>query len=163
MHGLLNTPEIFSSIICFQNFSHSSYGTEKTEGFFGFGQHYSKWDLKGHKVPVIISEQGVGRGLQPLTFALNTLLHGVGSDWHTTYVAKPIYVTSRVRAFMLSNNQVSIFDLRNPERVKIELWATTMEGFIFAGKSPLELVRLITTETVSAEKNDHMYSYIYSN
>ena len=85
------------------------YGSEADEGFFGFGQQYSRWDLKGSKVPVIISEQGVGRGLQPLTFLLNTLVHGIGSYWHTTYVAKPMYMTSHLRALSLENPQVCTF------------------------------------------------------
>jgi hypothetical protein len=126
------------------------YGSERQEAFFGFGQHYSYWDLKGRVVPVVISEQGVGRGLQPLTFALNTLLHGVGSSWHTTYVAKPVYVTSRLRALVLTNAEVSIFDLTRPNMVVAEVWATTVRGMVIRGDDPVDIVRVITTETVRA-------------
>jgi sulfoquinovosidase len=124
------------------------YGSERDEAFFGFGQHYSRWNLKGERVPVIISEQGVGRGLQPLTFMLNTFVHGVGSTWHTTYVAKPAYITSRLRSLMLFNNEVSIFDLTRGEVVSAEVWATTVTGVIIYGETPLDIVEVITEETV---------------
>lgn len=115
---------------------------------FGFGQHYSRWNLKGSKVPVIISEQGVGRGLQPLTFALNFFLHGVGAAWHTTYVAKPTYVTSHLRSLILYNSETSIFDLTKSHTVVAELWATSMKGAVVRGHTPLDLVTAITSVTV---------------
>lgn len=124
------------------------YGSDKEEAFFGFGQHYSRWNLKGHLVPVIISEQGVGRGLQPATFALNTFLHGVGSAWHTTYVAKPMYLTSRGRALSLVGPKVSFFDLTLPDIVTAEYWSCrSMRGILYSAASPLETVALLSTET----------------
>jgi len=35
------------------------------------GLQYTVWNFKGLRVPVISSEGGVGRGLQPLTETLN--------------------------------------------------------------------------------------------
>lgn len=115
---------------------------------FGFGQHYSRWNLKGSRVPVLISEQGVGRGLQPLTFALNFFLHGVGADWHTTYVAKPTYMTSHLRSLLLYETRTCLFDLTRSHTVSAELWSTAMAGAVVMGRSPLDIVTAITTVTV---------------
>ncbi len=99
-------------------------------------------------MPVVISEQGVGRGLQPLTFALNFFLHGVGADWHTTYVAKPLYLTSHRRALGLDGPKVALFDLRHPRVVTAEYWsAKRLAGTIYKGSTPLELIEALTTDT----------------
>ena len=54
------------------------YGCEEDEQMYGFGAQYSKFNVKGQRLPVFLSEQGVGRGLQPLTFILNRLSPGAG-------------------------------------------------------------------------------------
>ena len=54
------------------------YGCEEGEGFYGFGAQYSRLNMKGAVLPVFLSEQGVGRGLQPLTFILDLLSPGAG-------------------------------------------------------------------------------------
>ena len=132
----------------FDSYPSNSYGTERDEGFFGFGEHFSRWNLKGAVVPVLISEQGVGRGLQPLTFALNFFLHGVGAAWHTTYVAKPLYLTSCRRALGLDGPKVALFDLRHPRAVTAEYWsAKRLAGTVYRGETPLDLVEALTTDT----------------
>ena len=55
-----------------------TYGCEKEEQIYGFGAQYSKFNLKGERLPLFLSEQGVGRGLEPLTFVLNLFSPGSG-------------------------------------------------------------------------------------
>lgn len=54
------------------------YGCERDEQLYGFGAQYSKLNVKGSRLPVFLSEQGVGRGLQPITFILNSASPGAG-------------------------------------------------------------------------------------
>ena len=54
------------------------YGCEQDEQLYGFGAQYSKFNMKGSRLPVFLSEQGVGRGLQPFTFVLNKISPGAG-------------------------------------------------------------------------------------
>lgn len=49
---------------------------------FGFGESFSHFNLKGRRVPILVSEQGVGRGEQPITDTLNRQTPGVGGDWY---------------------------------------------------------------------------------
>ena len=46
------------------------------EEIYGFGLMYSRWNVKGASFPIISSEQGIGRGLEPVTRVLNTRLGG---------------------------------------------------------------------------------------
>ena len=55
------------------------YGCERDEQLYGFGAQYSKFNMKGSRLPVFLSEQGVGRGVQPLTFILNLASPGAGA------------------------------------------------------------------------------------
>ena len=55
-----------------------TYGCEKDEQFYGFGTQYSKFNMKGERLPLFISEQGVGRGYQPLSFILDLFSPGAG-------------------------------------------------------------------------------------
>ena len=50
-------------------------------GFYGFGESFSYFNLQGRKVPILVSEQGVGRGEQPITAVLNKQTQGVGGGW----------------------------------------------------------------------------------
>ena len=54
------------------------------EEVYGFGMTYSRWNLKNLTFPVIASEQGVGRGLEPVTTAINAFGGEQGGDWRTT-------------------------------------------------------------------------------
>ena len=54
------------------------YGCERDEQLYGFGAQYSKFNVKGSRLSVFLSEQGVGRGLQPITFILNHASPGAG-------------------------------------------------------------------------------------
>lgn len=57
---------------------HLVYGCDADEGFYGFGAQYSRLNMKGKVLPMFLSEQGVGRGLQPVTEILDSLSPGSG-------------------------------------------------------------------------------------
>ncbi len=102
-----------------------TYATDEDENFYGFGESFSHFNLKGRRVPVLVSEQGVGRGEQPITDYLNeNVAQGVGGDWYTTYAPKPIYITNHNRTVFLNNSEVSFFDLT----------ATGADGSVAEGK-----------------------------
>ena len=93
-----------------------TYATDADENFYGFGESFSHFNLKGRRVPILVSEQGVGRGEQPITDYLNeNVAQGVGGDWYTTYAPKPIYITNHNRTVFLNNSEVSFFDLTTTE------------------------------------------------
>uniref|UniRef100_A0A803LT09 Alpha-glucosidase n=1 Tax=Chenopodium quinoa TaxID=63459 RepID=A0A803LT09_CHEQI len=52
-----------------------TYSSEENERFFGFGEQFSHMDFKGKRIPIFVQEQGIGRGDQPISLAIN-LVHG---------------------------------------------------------------------------------------
>jgi len=81
----------------------------------GLGAQYTAWPLNGKKVPILLTEQGVGRGLEPITEVMNGLLGGGGGDWSTTYTAVPHYVTTKGRSVFLNTTAPAIFDFRRKD------------------------------------------------
>jgi len=116
-----------------------TYATGPEERFFGFGTQYTYFDLKGHEVPIFVQEQGIGRGLQPLTWGVDWRA-GAGGDPYTSYASVPHYLTSEMRSLFLENYEYSSFDLRDESRVRVEVFSPRMEGQILNGDTPAELI-----------------------
>ena len=110
-----------------------NFGSPADEKIYGHGLQYTSINHKSKAVPIIISEQGIGRGLQPITGFLNTFVGGAGGDWHTTYGCKPIFMTDRNRGLMLKNTEASIFDysLLSSKGVEIEVWGYPVSGAVY--------------------------------
>jgi alpha-glucosidase len=125
------------------NRTYLTYKTEKEEHFFGFGEQFSNFDVKGKRLPIFVMEQGVGRGIEPLTFFAD-LTAGSGGKWHTSYAGVPQYITSQQRSFFLKNYEYSVFDLREDDEVQITLFSGNMKGEILNGNTPLELIQTYT-------------------
>ena len=86
------------------NRAYLSWQTESDEQFFGLGEQYTVHGLRGRTVPIFTSEQGVGRGAEPLSKIVNQLSasHNTAGNWHTTYSAIGHYVTSKIRSVAVS-------------------------------------------------------------
>ena len=125
------------------NRSYLTYASDSDEHFFGFGEQFTYFDLKGHLVPIWVSEQGIGRGQQPLTFLVNLAARAGGSPF-TTYAAVPHYISSRLRSIFLENPQYSVFDLRQPDRVQVHVFSGDLHGNILFGQNPEELIAAYT-------------------
>jgi len=74
-----------------------TYATSNNEHFFGFGEQFTYFDMKGKRVPVWVSEQGVGRGEEPITTAANITNGGAGGNSFTTYAPMPFFISESVR------------------------------------------------------------------
>jgi alpha-glucosidase len=125
--------------------SYLIYASSPEEHFFGFGMQFSHLDLKGRRVPIIIQEQGVGRGLPLVSAAVElTQGRGVSGAWHTSYGAVPHYMTSAGRSLFLKNTEYSVFDLTRDDEVQVELFSANVSGQLLAGSTPLEQLSLFT-------------------
>src|SRR4051794_12159328 len=113
------------------------------EAVHGFGAQ-TRWNLKGHVVPVLTREQGVGRGDPLITEAQNALTPPQGGDEASTYAVVPQYLTSRNRGLFLADSQYSAFDLRSRRAIRAQLWSRTLHAQILRGDSPLALIRAYT-------------------
>jgi alpha-glucosidase (family GH31 glycosyl hydrolase) len=120
-----------------------TYGTSSEERFFGFGTQFTYFDMKGRIVPILIREQGIGRGEQPVTWAADWKA-GAGGDPYTSYASVPHYITSEARSMFLENYEYSTFDLKEKDRVQICVFTSRMRGQILASDTPGGLIEEYT-------------------
>src|SRR3712207_4388983 len=99
--------------------------------------------MKGHKVPIFIQEQGIGRGEQPITLAADWQADAGGSPY-TSGASVPHYLTSEMRSLFLENYEYSSFDLTEEDRVEVEVFSSRMAGQILNGDTPSELIEEYT-------------------
>lgn len=114
------------------------------ERIYGFGTQFSGVDMRGRLITVISQEQGIGRGLQPLSGLLDVLARS-GGQWDSSYAPSALMVSSEVRALALNNTELSSFDFREPGRMTVKLYGQgvsnfTLDGRLFAAKDPLSLL-----------------------
>lgn len=134
---------------------HLRYVAGPDESFHGLGEQYSVWDLRGRRVPVLTQEQGVGRGLEPITTILDAIDPLSGGEWHTTYTSVPHYITSELRSLFVSSGSYSLFDLTARDRAEVSVGVTAAErteaggaavfqGGIVGGASMSEIIKHYT-------------------
>ena len=120
-----------------------TYASAPEERFFGFGTQYTYFDMKGRLVPILIQEQGIGRGEQPVTWAVDWKA-GAGGTPFSSYACVPHYITSEARSLFLENYEYSTFDLREKDRVQIGAFTSTMRGQILGADTPEGLIEQYT-------------------
>ena len=119
-----------------------------SEAFYGFGEQFSFINLKGHRVPVMVREDGVGRGLQPITAATNFVFGPyAGGDETSAYKPVPFFFTNRLRALILENHDYALFDLTDADAVTIKVESTNVAGRIIFGDTPKDIVEQVTLVT----------------
>ena len=102
------------------------------EHYYGCGEQYSRLDLAGSRVPLWSSEQGVGRGHDPITLFAN--LHSKsGGAWHTTYFPVPAFVGSSGWFCAAESSAYAEFDFRR--RGEVELAFCEVPGRIVVGRA----------------------------
>ena len=120
------------------------------EKVFGHGVQYTSVNHKNKRIPVFISEQGIGRGLQPITGALNAFAGGAGGNEFTSYGCKAQFMTDTRRGGMLFNSEGSVWDwgAEDGKAVEMEVFGYPVEGRLYAWEdSPREYVEMITEHT----------------
>lgn len=146
-----------------QNINHLSFNfVEETKAIFGGGIQFSFNNLKGKSFPLIVEENGVGRGDEKVTFWANLL--GAAGNEFTTYAPMPIFLT---------NNQTK-YKLGSPEN---HFWEVNFEqenilqyDFNLIGRSVINLQIKVSrdhiTKSISNENTaqrfplkDWMYGY----
>jgi alpha-glucosidase len=111
----------------------------------GFGEQFAPFDASGRVIPIVVREQGVGRGLQPLTFLANVTNNGAGGTREMTYAAWASFVTGDVRGVELdptrdASHAFAVADTRDDTSVALTSWAPTMTAVLTAGQTPAALL-----------------------
>ena len=121
------------------NRTYLSWFIEEDEHFFGFGEQYSAFDMKGKRLPILVQEQGIGRGAQPITF-LAELTNGAGGSWSHTYAPVPQFISSKIQSLYSENKEYQIFHFTDNYKAQLEVFSNHIKGKIYVGKTPASLV-----------------------
>ena len=127
-----------------------SYECDSSEQFFGLGEQPSHFNHKGKRVPVLIQEQGVGRGDtysdNPIANVLiSAILGNSKGDEYTTYKSIPHYISSKSNSLFLENYEYAEFDFTRNKEVQIEVYTSSLEANIIYAKNPLKAIEEYTT------------------
>nr|MDQ3831688.1 hypothetical protein [Candidatus Tectomicrobia bacterium] len=121
------------------------YASSRDEQFFGFGAQLTFFNQKGHVLPILVQEHGVGRGLPGVTQLVNLTQNGGGGNPFVTEMVAPHYISTKLRSLFLENKEYNEFDLREADRVEIKLFANVLTGRILYGATPLDLIEEYTS------------------
>lgn len=111
----------------------------------GFGEQFTDFDLDGRLLPIMIREQGVGRGEQPVTALADVTNHGAGGTEEMTYATWASWVTEDLRGVRLdpelaASHAPAVADTTAEGRVGLEIRATRLRAELVTGDTPTDLV-----------------------
>ena len=146
---------------CIYNKTFLSFYTPASEAIFGMGEQLTHWSLKGHSIPVMSREDGVGRGAQPATFLANSLFSkDAGGDDVSSYKPVPHFITSHLRALFLENKDYSLFDFKSVDIFRIKVASSIVIGRVYTAENPLKykmyIFVFILTFILDLLKNLHL-------
>lgn len=127
-----------------------SYACDNNEQIFGFGEQPSHLNHKGNRVPILVQEQGIGRGdnlsNNPIVNGIVNLTLGtsVGDDY-TTYKVVPQYISSKSNALFLENYEYSEFDFTKNNEIQIELFGSKLSANIIYAENPYDAIEEYTS------------------
>lgn len=135
---------------------------------FGGGVQFSHWNLRGHKFPLIVEENGVGRGDKGSTFLAS--LFGASGHSFASYAPLPKFYTSNQLAYYLysADNDI-VWDVDFTKRDLISFQANKISGewlsypsITIQQKSPLEFAKndLKKEDRAAMILKDWMQGYI---
>jgi len=115
--------------------------SNRNEGIYGGGEQYSKLNLKGSKLPLWVSEQGVGRNKKELLTFFADKFDKAGGDWYTTYFPQPSFITTSNFFCHVNHSSYMEFDFTHDDFSQIECWSVPEEIIIGIGEDFKEVIQ----------------------
>jgi len=121
------------------NRTYLNYQMNDEAAIFGFGAQCSYFNHRGNRVPVLVQEQGIGRG--DIDDPLIDLAIGpaVGNDY-TSYISVPQYTTSDLNTLFLENYEISNFDFTGEDQAQIEVYSNQLSARVLYGETHADLI-----------------------
>ncbi|MGQ9557205.1 MAG: alpha-glucosidase [Desulfurispora sp.] len=117
---------------------------EESECIYGLGEQFSELNMRGRRVPLWVSEQGVGRNKQDaVTFQADVADRG-GGDWYTTYYPQPTFVSTRNYFCHVDDSHYMEFDFRDPHRHQLAIWAVPQRLIISFSPTAVQVLEDLT-------------------
>lgn len=111
---------------------------EKGEMAYGLGEQFIPGSLDRRRYPLWTEEQGIGRGKEPLSTAINLVVPGAAGKRTTTYAPMGTFVTSHLRGALLEYEGPAFFEAKHTH-YGWEVWLLDstdlpVEGRFWAGR-----------------------------
>ncbi|KAF2957292.1 alpha-glucosidase [Thermotoga sp. Ku-13t] len=103
----------------------------ENEFVYGCGEQYSHFNLRGRKLPIWVSEQGVGRNKKDLITLFVDWAYDAGGDWYTTYYPQPVFVSSKGYFCIVNGSSYMEFDFRKPDVFEVCVWQMPIEIILY--------------------------------
>lgn len=123
---------------------------EENEHIFGGGEQFTHLDLRGRKFHMLSEEQGIGRGLEPITTGA-TLNAGAGGTDTSTYTPIPFFFTSAYRSFDTAQTAYQLWDFTRRE-FSVEIWDSSLTLSLATAASYESLIADYTARTGRMKK-----------
>ena len=94
---------------------------DRNEQIYGCGEQYTGRNLRGKRVPLWVSEPGVGRRFDLLTIGVAMATKHV-PKWFNTYYPSPVWVSSDGKWFKSSSAAYTVLDFRAADCHKAYFW-----------------------------------------
>lgn len=116
------------------------------EEIYGCGEQYSYLNLRGKRVPLWVSEQGVGRNKRDLITHFANYKDDAGGDWYTTYFPQPTFVSSKNYYCIVYDYSYMEFDFTHKDFHQLEIHNIPDAISFGIGKTLIESVELLAKE-----------------
>lgn len=132
---------------------------EENEEIYGCGEQYSYLNLRGKRVPLWVSEQGVGRNKRDLITHFANFKDDAGGDWYTTYFPQPTFISSNNYFCKVCTYAYSEFDFTHSNFHQLEICEIPEKIVFGVGKNLEDTVKnLATTIGTPPELPDWIYN-----
>ncbi|MCS7174919.1 alpha-glucosidase [Pseudothermotoga sp.] len=130
----------------------------KDEHVYGCGEQYSHFDLRGKKVPIFVSEQGVGRNRKDFLTLIADFVYDAGGDWYSTYFPQPLFVSSRKYFCFVDGSSYMMFDFSKEDFFELMVWQLPVDLYFSSQETWEELLNKLT-ETLGRQTTPPEWIY----
>jgi alpha-glucosidase len=112
----------------------------ENEEIYGCGEQYSYLNLRSKRVPLWVSEQGVGRNKRDIITHFANFKDDAGGDWYTTYFPQPTFVSSKNYYVIVHSYAYSEFDFSHRDFHELEIHEIPQKIDFGVGQSLIDTV-----------------------
>ena len=117
------------------------------EGFYGFGETFAAFNLKGKIVESFVEEHvafsSIIKKIILSMFNLKTPM--MKFEKYSTYMAQPTFITSNKAFFHIEPNAYTVFDLRDKDTFDVLMWNTKFEIILSTSQNYSDLMEGLTS------------------
>ena len=121
--------------------------SHEKESVFGFGEHSGDVNMKGKILSNFAREPGMFRDGGFLNFLADLVANRTGGKPYYSYYPAPLFLTTELRGVYLINDNYNIFDMTDPQEIKLMVWNPKISFILFDDSNFPKLIGKLTELT----------------